>query len=138
MAERLQILVDLENLKEVLPESNLTVKSQVEGKDTEVWIRYNHLTKQMKVLEVTSANPHLTCRSSEWTGDVKEIEQWVVMEGLKVARVKSTKRKTVWAYINGKKKWDVVQLALSMKIMLPEMKARIQKQYPDVEFKVGV
>lgn len=48
------------------------------------------------------------------------------------------KRKTVYAYINGERMWDVLQLALEHNIFLDDMKERILIENRDshVEFRV--
>lgn len=48
------------------------------------------------------------------------------------------KRKTVWAYLNGKKLVDVVQAALDNNMMVDDLKAQLIKENPDYEvtFKV--
>ena len=48
------------------------------------------------------------------------------------------KRKTVYAYINGERMWDVVQLALDNNVFLDEMKDRVLIENTDfpVEFRV--
>ena len=138
-AKRLQILVDLDNMKRLNPDKHLTVKTYALNKDMEVWVRYDHVTQRVQAIEVTRGLPHLVRNESTWTDDYKEIEQWLGIMGLEVQVYrKQGKTKTVWAYIDGRKTWDVVQMALSVKVMLPEMKARIKKHYPDVEFKVEV
>lgn len=45
--------------------------------------------------------------------------------------------KTVYAYIDGVRMWDVLQLALDNNVMLDEMKERIRKENDgfEVEFK---
>jgi hypothetical protein len=47
------------------------------------------------------------------------------------------KQKTVYAYINGERVWDVLQLALENNVFLDDMKDRIVAEHPDfkVEFK---
>lgn len=44
--------------------------------------------------------------------------------------------KTVWAYLNGERKWDVVDLALKANMMLADMKKKLKAEYPDIVFKV--
>ena len=48
------------------------------------------------------------------------------------------KRKTVWAYLDGKKLVDVVQAALDNNMMVDDMKALLIRENPghDVTFKV--
>lgn len=48
------------------------------------------------------------------------------------------KSKTCWAYIDGKKSVDVLQLALDNNLMLKDMKKVLVKENPghEVEFKV--
>ena len=52
--------------------------------------------------------------------------------------MKRTKRKTVWAYLDGKKLVDVVQAALDNNMMVDDMKALLIKENPGhtVTFKV--
>lgn len=47
------------------------------------------------------------------------------------------KRKTVWAYLDGKKLVDVVQAALDNNMMVDDLKARLIKENPghEVTFK---
>lgn len=49
------------------------------------------------------------------------------------------KRKTVWAYLDGKKLVDVVQAALDNNMMVDDLKAILIKENPDhkITFKVG-
>lgn len=49
-----------------------------------------------------------------------------------------TKRKTVWAYLDGKKLVDVVQAALDNNMMVDDLKAQLIKENPghEVTFKV--
>ena len=48
------------------------------------------------------------------------------------------KRKTVWAYLDGKKLVDVVQAALANNMMVDDMKALLIRENPghDVTFKL--
>lgn len=48
-----------------------------------------------------------------------------------------TKRKTVWAYLDGKKLVDVVQAALDNNMMVDDLKAQLVKENPghEVTFK---
>lgn len=48
------------------------------------------------------------------------------------------KRKTTWAYLNGKKLVDVVQAALDNNMMVSDMKKKLIKENPghEVTFKV--
>lgn len=52
--------------------------------------------------------------------------------------MRRTKRKTVWAYLDGKKLVDVVQAALDNNMMVDDMKALLIKENPGhtVTFKV--
>ncbi len=52
--------------------------------------------------------------------------------------MKQKKRKTVWAYLNGKKLVDVVQAALDNSMTVDDMKALLVRENPDreVTFKV--
>lgn len=52
--------------------------------------------------------------------------------------MRRSKRKTVWAYLDGKKLVDVVQAALDNNMMVDDMKAQLIKENPghDVTFKV--
>lgn len=52
--------------------------------------------------------------------------------------MKRNKRKTVWAYLDGKKLVDVVQAALDNNMMVDDMKALLIKENPghEVTFKV--
>lgn len=52
--------------------------------------------------------------------------------------MKRTKRKTVWAYLDGKKLVDVVQAALDNNMMVNDMKVLLTKENPghEVTFKV--
>ena len=52
--------------------------------------------------------------------------------------MKRSKRKTVWAYLDGKKLVDVVQAALDNNMMVEEMKALLIRENPGhkVTFKV--
>ena len=43
------------------------------------------------------------------------------------------KRKTVWAYLDGKKLVDVVQAALDNDMMVDDLKKRLIKENPDHE-----
>lgn len=49
-----------------------------------------------------------------------------------------TKKKTVWAYLDGKKLVDVVQAALDNNMMVDDMKKQLIKENPghEVTFKV--
>jgi len=51
--------------------------------------------------------------------------------------MKRTKRKTVWAYLDGKKLVDVVKAALDNNMMVDDMKAVLIKENPghEVTFK---
>lgn len=53
-------------------------------------------------------------------------------------RMSSRKRKTVWAYLDGKKLVNVVQAALDNKMMVDDMKALLVRENPghEVTFKV--
>ena len=58
--------------------------------------------------------------------------------GLLTAReVRRTKRKTVWAYLDGKKLVDVVQAALDNNMMVDDLKKKLIKENPghEVTFK---
>lgn len=48
------------------------------------------------------------------------------------------KRKTVWAYLDGKKLVDVVQAALDNNVMVDDLKAKLVRENPghEVTFKV--
>lgn len=52
--------------------------------------------------------------------------------------MRRTKRKTVWAYLDGKKLVDVVKAALDNNIMVDEMKQILIKENPghEVTFKI--
>jgi hypothetical protein len=52
-------------------------------------------------------------------------------------RMKRMKRKTVWAYLDGKKLVDVVKAALDNNMMVDDMKALLIKENPghEVTFK---
>ena len=52
--------------------------------------------------------------------------------------MKRSKRKTVWAYLDGKKLGDVVQAALDNHMMVDEVKALLIRENPghEVTFKV--
>lgn len=52
--------------------------------------------------------------------------------------MKRTKRKTVWAYLDGKKLVDVVQAALDNNMMVEDMKQQLIRENPGhtVSFKV--
>ena len=52
--------------------------------------------------------------------------------------MKRTKRKTVWAYLDGKKLVDVVQAALDNNMMVDVLKAKLIDENPghNVTFKV--
>ncbi len=52
--------------------------------------------------------------------------------------MRRTKRKTVWAYLDGKKLVDVVQAALDNNMMVEDMKALLIRENPGHEctFKV--
>lgn len=52
--------------------------------------------------------------------------------------MKRSKRKTVWAYLDGKKLVDVVQTALDNNMMADDMKALLIRENPghEVTFKV--
>lgn len=52
--------------------------------------------------------------------------------------MRRTKRKTVWAYLDGKKLVDVVQAALDNNMMVDDLKARLIKENPgnNITFKV--
>ena len=52
--------------------------------------------------------------------------------------MKRSKRKTVWAYLDGKKLVDVVQAALDNNMMVDDMKALLIRENPGhtVTFKV--
>ena len=52
--------------------------------------------------------------------------------------MKRTKRKTVWAYLDGKKLVDVVQAALDNNMMVDDLKAKLIAETPghNVTFKV--
>lgn len=47
--------------------------------------------------------------------------------------MKRMKRKTVWAYLDGKKLVDVVQAALDNNMMVDEMKRRLVEENPGHE-----
>lgn len=51
---------------------------------------------------------------------------------------RKNKRKTVWAYLDGKKLVDVVQAALDNNMMVDELKAQLIRENPghEVTFKV--
>lgn len=59
-------------------------------------------------------------------------------EGRKDNVMKRSKRKTVWAYLDGKKLVDVVQTALDNNMMADDMKALLIRENPghEVTFKV--
>lgn len=48
-------------------------------------------------------------------------------------RSRKTKRKTVWAYLDGKKLVDVVQAALDNNMMVDDLKARLIRENPGHE-----
>lgn len=52
--------------------------------------------------------------------------------------MKRMKRKTVWAYLDGKKLVDVVQAALDNNMMVDDMKAALVRENPghEVTFRV--
>lgn len=47
--------------------------------------------------------------------------------------MRRTKRKTAWAYLDGKKLVDVVQAALDNDMMVDDLKKRFIKENPDHE-----
>ena len=47
--------------------------------------------------------------------------------------MRRTKRKTVWAYLDGKKLVDVVQAALDNNMMVDDMKALLVRENPGHE-----
>ena len=47
--------------------------------------------------------------------------------------MRRTKRKTVWAYLDGKKLVDVVQAALDNDMMVDDLKKRLIKENPGHE-----
>jgi len=55
-----------------------------------------------------------------------------------IEKMRGRKRKTVWAYLDGKKLVDVVQAALDNNIMVDDMKKRLIKenQGHEITFKV--
>lgn len=52
--------------------------------------------------------------------------------------MRRSKRKTIWAYLDGKKLVDVVQAALDNNMMVDDMKATLIRENPghEVTFKV--
>ena len=48
------------------------------------------------------------------------------------------KKKTIWLYVDGKKKGDVVKMALKENMMVSDMKKKLTSEYDGhiVEFKV--
>lgn len=68
--------------------------------------------------------------------DKKQSVNGVLKERMKEMR--RSKRKTVWAYLDGKKLVDVVQAALDNNMMVDDMKALLIKENPghEVTFKV--
>ena len=65
-----------------------------------------------------------------------EISLWE-LGVLNMKRRMSRKRKTVWAYLDGKKLVDVVQAALDNNMMVDDLKAQLVKENPghEVTFK---
>ena len=59
------------------------------------------------------------------------------MQGESEKDMKRTKRKTVWAYLNGKKLVDVVQAALDNNMMVDDLKEQLIRENPghEVTFK---
>lgn len=53
--------------------------------------------------------------------------------------MKRIKRKTVWAYLDGKKLVDVVQVALDNNMMVDDLKKQLIKENPghEIIFKAG-
>ncbi len=60
-----------------------------------------------------------------------------VMQGESEKDMRRKKRKTVWAYLDGKKLVDVVQAALDNNIMVDDLKEQLIKENPghEVTFK---
>lgn len=60
-----------------------------------------------------------------------------VMQGESEKDMRRTKRKTVWAYLDGKKLVDVVQAALDNNMMVDDLKNQLIKENPghEVTFK---
>lgn len=59
------------------------------------------------------------------------------MGEMKMKRMKRDKRKTIWAYLDGKKLVDVVQAALDNNMMVDDLKKVLIKENPghEVTFK---
>lgn len=59
------------------------------------------------------------------------------MQGESEKDMRRTKRKTVWAYLDGKKLVDVVQAALDNNMMVDDLKNQLIKENPghEVTFK---
>ena len=64
--------------------------------------------------------------------------QYQLKRGMNMKRRMSRKRKTVWAYLDGKKLVDVVQAALDNNMMVDDLKAKLIAENPghEVTFKV--
>ena len=69
---------------------------------------------------------------------INKTTEMVVKREKAVNHMKRNKRKTVWAYLDGKKLVDVVQAALDNNIMVEDVKALLIKENPghEVTFKV--
>lgn len=68
----------------------------------------------------------------------KKPKQLLPLPKERMKEMRRSKRKTVWAYLDGKKLVDVVQAALDNNMMVDDMKALLIKENPghEVTFKV--
>ena len=135
--KKLQILVDMDTQIKLNPTKEITLSMYPLNKDdSNVAVEYNG-NGMMRILELHRGINRVK-RSTPWTNDYKVLESWFNQMGLEMMEHNPRRKpkKSIWAYINGSRAFDVVDLALTASVMVDEMKKRLKAVYPDVIFKV--
>ena len=136
--KKLQLLADVENHIKVQPFEPGVLSMYSLNRNSKIAVNYNG-QGMMKAMEM-ERNSNRILRSSPWTNDYRVIQRWIEAMGIELAEYHPSKsrRKSVWAYINGERLCDVLELALQHNVMLNDMKKRLLETYPTIAFKVEV
>ena len=133
---KLQILADLEKLVKLDPncETNVSMRPINAKGDENVIIR----RESSGMMKAYLSDGKRAIASCPYTNDYRIIEQWLSAMNIQMSEYKPPRKpkKSIWAYIDGKRTFDVVELALAASIMVEEMKKKLKVLYPSVIFKV--
>ena len=139
--KKLQLLVAVET--QIKREPDKAVRLSMYPKnidDSNVVVEYDG-NGMMRVQEIHRRMNRVK-RFSPWTNDFRVLEAWISHAGLEMAEYKphprKGSRKSIWAYINNQRTFDVVELALAASVTVDEMKKKLKQQFPDVVFKVEI